>query len=450
MGAIVSMDLEIIPLLYKCDDAMSTIHNDRHADSYYVASAHAAEAHAKLQGNHKCDICVIGAGITGVSAALHLAEQGFSVIVLEARQVGWGASGRSGGQSIVGYNKGFREIAALVGRDDARKLDELGLYAKQLLIDTVTKHDIVCDMKWGHLMMAIKPRHVRALEEYKEELECESACEGLYMLGKAEARNRVGSESYIDALFDPHSGHLHPLNYTLGLARAAQSSGAVIYENSPVTHIQQGNNPVITTPSGTVLCQHVIMCANAYGENLAPGLSKKIMPVGTFIIATEPLGDELAQSVILQDESVVDINFVLNYWRLSADRRLLFGGRVSYSGLVPFDLKQTMGRSMRKIYPQLNDSRIDYAWGGNVAITVNRLPHFGRIDKNIYFAHGFSGHGILLTGLAGKLMAEAVQGTAERFDVFTRIPHMSFPGGAVMRKPALLLSMAYFKLRDLL
>ncbi|HEY9081504.1 FAD-binding oxidoreductase [Magnetovibrio sp.] len=429
---------------------MSTIHNDRHADSYYAASANPAPERAKLEGEVSCDVCVIGAGITGSSAALHLAEQGYNVVVLEGRQVGWGASGRNGGQAIIGYNKGIRDIAGLVGRDDAQKLWDLGLESKKLLTETVEKHNIQCDLKWGHLMMAIKPRQFRELEETKEELETETGYQGLQMLSKAEARDRVGSDKYIGALYDPESGHLHPLNYTLGLAAAAEAAGAKIYENSPATHIQEGAAPVITTPSGSVRCKHVIMCANAYLEKLEPRISSKIMPVGTFIIATEPLDDAMAKSLIRDDEGVVDINFVLNYWRLSADKRMLFGGRVSYSGLVPFDLKATMGNTMRNIYPQLQDARIDYAWGGNVAITVNRLPHFGRVGKNIYFAHGFSGHGVLFTGLAGKLMAEAVQGTAERFDVFTRIPHMSFPGGALMRKPALVAAMAYFKLRDLL
>jgi len=429
---------------------MSTIHNDRHADSYYASSANAAPNRSKLEGEIKCDVCVIGAGITGASAALHLAEQGYNVVLLESHQVGWGASGRSGGQAIIGYNKGFRDIASLVGRDDAQKLWDLGIHSKDLLIETVEKHNIQCDLKWGHLMMAIKPRQMRELEDAKEEMETETGYEGLRILDKTEAHTRVGSEKYIGALYDPGSGHLHPLNYTLGLATAAETAGAKIYENSPATHILEGVEPTITTPSGTVRCQHVIMCANAYLDQLEPGIAKKIMPVGTFIIATEPLSTDLAQSLIRDDEGVVDINFVLNYWRRSADNRMLFGGRVSYSGLAPFDLKQTMGNTMRDIYPQLNNAQVEYAWGGNVAITVNRLPHFGRVGTNIYFAHGFSGHGILFTGLAGKLMAEAVQGTAERFDVFTRIPHMSFPGGALMRKPALVLAMAYFKLRDLL
>ena len=429
---------------------MSTIHNNRHADSYYAASANPAPKRRRLEGDITSDVCVIGAGITGTSAALHLAERGYNVVVLESHKVGWGASGRSGGQAIIGYNKGVRDLYSIVGRDDAKQLWDMGIYSKQLLIETVNKHNIKCDLKWGHLMMAIKNRQVRDLEETKEELETEVGYEGLQLLNREEAFERVGSHKYIGALSDPQSGHLHPLNYTLGIAEAAEKSGAVIYEETPATHIQPGDRPVITTPLGKVTCDHVIMCANAYLDELDSRATKKIMPVGTFIVATEPLDGDLAKSLIRDDEGVVDINFVLNYWRLSAEKRLLFGGRVSYSGIVPFDLKQTMGNSMRKVYPQLKDVRVDYAWGGNVAITVNRLPHFGRAAKNIYFAHGFSGHGILLTGLAGKLMAEAVQGTAERFDVFTRIPHMSFPGGALMRKPALVLSMAYFKLRDML
>lgn len=429
---------------------MSTIHNERHADSYYAASANAAPSRPKLQGEVDCDVCVIGAGITGLTTALHLAERGYRVTVVEANQVGWGASGRSGGQAIVGFNKGIRELQGLVGKDDARKLWDLNMESLSLLTDTIAKHDIQCDWKRGHLHMAIKPRQMRELEEMKDELETEVNYPGLTLLDKAEARQRVGSEKYIGALHDPASGHLHPLNYTLGIAVAAEKAGAKIHERTPATHITQGDHPIITTPEGRVTCTHLILCANAYLDRLEPSIGSKIMPVGTFIVATEPLGDKLARSVIRDDDAVVDINFVLNYWRLSADQRLLFGGRVSYSGLVPFDLKQTMGRTMRDVYPQLKDTAVEYAWGGNVAITVNRLPHFGRIGKNVYYAHGFSGHGIMHTGLAGKLMAEAVQGTAERFDVFTRIPHMSFPGGTLMRKPALVLAMAYFKLRDLL
>jgi gamma-glutamylputrescine oxidase len=429
---------------------MSTIHNDRHADSYYAASANAHPHRATLENDETCDVCIVGAGITGLSAALHLAEQGYSVIVLEAHQVGWGASGRSGGQAIIGFNKGIRYLQNLMGKDDARKLWDINVESLDLLKTAVQRHDIACDLKWGHLHMAIKPRHMRDLVEMKDELETEVGYGGISLLDKSEAHQRVGSEKFIGGLFDPTSGHLHPLNYTLGLAQAVEKMGVHIFEQSPATHIEQGANPVITTPKGQVTCQHLILCANAYLDRLEPSIASKIMPVGTFIIATEPLSDDLAKSVIRNDEAVVDINFVLNYWRLSADKRMLFGGRVSYSGLVPFDLKQTMGRAMTEVYPQLGGTRIDYAWGGNVAITVNRLPQFGRIDKNIYFAHGFSGHGILHTGLAGKLMAEAVQGTAERFDVFARIPHMSFPGGALMRKPALVLAMAYFKLRDLL
>jgi len=419
---------------------MSALYTDGPAESYYAASANPSPSRTALDGDVRCDVCVIGAGITGTSAALHLAEQGYNVVVLENHRVGWGASGRSGGQALIGYNKGFRDIAARVGRDDARALWDLSLQAKDLLVDTVTKHGIECDLKWGYLMMAIKPRQVRELAVLKEEMETETGYEGLSLLDQAQARDRVGSETYRGALSDPGSGHLHPLNYTLGLARAAEDAGAVIYETTPASHIQDGAEPLITTPNGTVHCNHVIMCANAYVGKLVPSIAQKIIPSSSFIIATEPLGDDLAHSVMRDDDCAIDLNHVLNYWRLSADKRLLFGGRV----------KDALGASMRAVYPQLKDSRIDFAWGGSVAMTINQLPHFGRIGTNMYFAHGFSGHGILLAGLAGKLMAQAVQGTAERFDVFARIPHMSLPGGPLMRTPALVLSTLYFKLRDLL
>lgn len=419
---------------------MSALHTDGPAESYYTASANPSPSRVALNGDVRCDVCVIGAGITGTSAALHLAEQGYNVVVLESQRVGWGASGRSGGQALIGYNKGFRSIAARVGRDDARALWDLGLQAKDLLADTVAKHDIECDLKWGYLMMAIKPRQVRELAVLKREMETETGYEGLSLLDQTEARDRVGSETYLGALSDSGSGHLHPLNYTLGLARAAEDAGAVIYETTLATHIQDAAAPLITTPNGSVRCKHVILCANAYVEKLVPSIAQKIIPSSSFIIATEPLGDDLARSVMRDDDCAIDLNHVLNYWRLSADKRLLFGGQA----------RQALGTSMRAIYPQLKDKRIDYAWGGNVALTINQLPHFGRVGTNMYFAHGFSGHGILLAGLAGKLMAQAVQGTAESFDVFARIPHMSLPGGPLMRTPALALSKMYFKLRDLL
>ncbi|TCS63418.1 NAD(P)/FAD-dependent oxidoreductase [Varunaivibrio sulfuroxidans] len=432
---------------------------DVHAPSYYAASASTTTLRPPLKGDVSCDVCVLGAGMTGASAALHLAQKGYKVIVLEARRVGWGASGRSGGQAIVGYNRTLTQIAALVGRDDAQKLWELGRQSQTLLDDLITRHDIDCDLKWGHLHAAVKPRQIRDLEDMKAEHDAVGGdlggdYPGTRLLSREETVQRTGSAHYVGALHDPHSGHLHPLNYTLGLARAGEHAGAAIFEQSPATQItparRAGQKTRIATPGGGVSCDHLILATNAYIEDLQPDIAGKIMPVGTYIIATEPLSAALNDTILPDDDAVADVNFVLNYFRKSADRRMLFGGRVSYSGVAPFNLERTMRRTMAKVYPQLADARIDYAWGGNVAITMNRLPHFGRLANNIYFAHGFSGHGVFLTGLAGQLMADAVAGTAERFDVFTRIPHTRFPGGKFMRMPALVLAMAYYKLRDLL
>ena len=413
---------------------MSALHTSSPALSYYIATTPSAPDRPALSGDVRCDVCVIGAGITGLSTALHLARQGFKVVVLESHTVGWGASGRSGGQALIGYNTGFSDIAARVGRDDARKIWDLGVYAKDLLVDTVREHSIACDLKWGYLMMAIKPRHLNDLARYKDELESVSGYEGLHLFDHVEARARIGSDTFIGGLSDPGSGHLHPLNYTQGLARAAEHSGAVIYETTPASHIQDGPTPHVTTPGGTVACDHVIVGANAYLGNLAPALGRKILPTHSHIVATEPLGDDVARSLIRDDACAIDMNHLLNYWRLSADKRLLFGGHVS-RGKNTSDIKKILGATMRRVYPQLQGRAIDYAWGGRVAVTRNLLPHFGREGKNVYFAQGFSGHGILLAGLAGKLMAGAVQGTAEDFDVFTRIPHAPFPGGALLRTP---------------
>lgn len=431
---------------------MSTLHLAPLSPSYYTATAAPAPKRPVLTGDVRCDVCVIGAGITGLSAALHLARRGYKVAVLESHTVGWGASGRSGGQALIGYNTGFHDIAARVGRDDARKIWDLGVYAKDLLVDTVREHAIACDLKWGYLMLGIKPRHLNDLARYKDDLERVSGYEGLQLFDHVEARARIGSDTYIGGLSDPGSGHLHPLNYTQGLARAAEHAGAVVYESTPANHIQDGPTPRITTPGGTVTCDHLIVGANAYLGDLAPAMGRTILPTHSHIIATEPLGDDVARGLIRDDACAIDMNHVLNYWRLSADKRLLFGGHVG-GGTNTADVKKTLGAAMCRVYPQLHDRAIDYAWGGQVAITRNLLPHFGRTGKagkNVYFAQGFSGHGILLAGLAGKLMAEAVQGTAENFDLFTRIPHAPFPGGALLRTPTRVLSMLYFRLRDFL
>jgi len=417
--------------------------------SYYTASANSSPAYPKLAGDHHCDVCVVGGGMTGTSAALELAERGFKVMLIEGRQIGWGASGRSGGQAIIGYNREPSEIRELVGALDAAKLWQLGQEAMGLLRGRVKQHNIQCDLTDGYYHVAMKDRQDRELSEMLAEYEAVGYL-GCSLHRGDDLRRRIASPRYTSALHDPHSGHLHPLNYTLGLSGAAVAAGAHVHENSPALSIQSGAKPKILTPGGSITCDHVILCANAYVEDLSVAIGDTIMPVGTYIIATERLGEDRARRIISDNAAVADMNFVLNYFRFSADHRMLFGGRVSYSTIAPINIRHAMGRTMGKYFPQLAGCAIDYAWGGNVAITVNRLPHFGRATNNIYFAHGFSGHGVALTGLAGKLMAEVVASTSERFDVFARIPHRKFPGSKLLRTPALVLAMAYYRLLDLL
>lgn len=421
-----------------------------HIPSYYAASAAAVPAHPALAGDLRCDVCVVGGGITGCSAALHLAERGYGVVVLDAERLAWGASGRSGGQVIYGYACDMARLAKLVSQADVRRLWEMSLEGVRLVKERIAQHGIACDWRDGQLHAAIKPRQREELIGFKRLLEEELAYHGLQFLEADALAAQVASPRYLAGLYDSACGHLHPLNYTLGLAGAAQAAGVRIFEGSRVERIERGARPVAVTAGGRVRASHLVLAGNAYMHDLVPSLHRKIMPVGTYIVATRPLGSKRAASLLPTDCAVTDINFVLDYFRRSADHRLLFGGRVSYSTVPPPKLAASMQARMVRVFPQLEGVQIDYAWGGFVDISMNRAPHFGCLDGTLYFAQGFSGHGMALTGLAGRLIAEAVAGTSERFDVFARIPHRDFPGGRLLRTPALVLAMVYYRLRDLL
>lgn len=419
-----------------------------HVDSYYAASASALPDYAALDGEARADVCVVGAGLTGASCALELARRGYRVRVLEACRVGWGASGRSGGQLIFGYSCGEDTLEKLLGLHDARTLWEMSLEALDLVRERVREYDIDCDLAPGHLHAAVKPRHLRELQAWARQLQDRYGYRGVELWDRESLRSRLASERYVGGLYDPNSGHLHPLNYTLGLVQAADRAGVVFHENSRVIRIRSGREPEVITGRGSVRCRHVVLAGNAYLGDLNGRLAARIMPVGTYIGASRPLAPARAEALIRGNFAVADTNFVLDYYRLSADHRMLFGGRVSYSTLEPPHLTTAMARRMLNVFPQLADVAMEFAWGGYVGITRNRAPDFGRIEKNVFYAQGFSGHGVALTGLAGKLMAEAVAGTAERFDLFSRIPHRDFPGGARLRTPALVLAMLWYRLRD--
>lgn len=415
--------------------------------NYYEATRKVELTTQKLDGDLTVDVAIVGGGISGVSAALHLAERGYSVALLEAEHIGWGASGRNGGQVLPGFSASQSVIKSLVGRERSRLLWGMSMEAVDLLHCQIGRFDIPCDPVRGYLHAAIKPRHVRELEGAQEELRELGAPVGRLLTG-GEMRARLDSPKYLAVLEDEISGHIHPLNYTLGLAKAAQAAGARLLTQSRVTKVEPGKTVRLHTARGTVSAGFLLLSGGAYLGGLMAPIAGYIMPAGTYIIATEPRAD--TQALLPGNEAVADLNFVLNYFRRSADGRMLFGGRVSYSTLQPPGLGASMLRRAIEVFPQLRDARVEYLWGGNVDITRNRAPHFGRLAPNILFTQGFSGHGVALTGLAGKLAAEAIAGQAERFDVFAGIPHARFPGGRRFRVPVLLLATTYFRLRDML
>ncbi len=419
-----------------------------HPDSYYAATAATLPEHPPLGGDLSCDVCVVGGGYTGLSAALHLAERSYSVALLEAARIGWGASGRNGGQVNSGLRMGAADLVARVGHGEARRLWNLAEEAKALVRERIARHAIACDYKPGTLAAAVKPAHLAGMAA---EVACLNEAFGYSaarLLSRQEAAAMVATDRYHGGVFDGGAAHLHPLNYALGLARAAAAAGARLFEGSPATAIEAGTETRVRTPQGTVRARFVVLCCNGYLDRLEPRLAAKIMPIANYILATEPLGEARAAALIPGDVAVHDSKFVVDYYRLSADRRLLFGGGETYSAAAPADLKAFVRRHMLRVFPQLADARIDYAWGGRLAITLNRLPHLGRLEPNLFFAHGYSGQGVALAGLAGKLIAEAIAGTAERFDVFARLRHRDFPGGTLLRRPGMVLGMLYYALRD--
>ena len=418
-------------------------------ENYYQASACSEISTTKLQGEHRYDVCVVGGGVTGLSSAIHLAEKGYQVCVLEAQKIGHGASGRNGGQFIFGFGSEMPTVRKLVGESEAKKLWELSLEAIQVTHQLVKKHKIDCDWQWGHVHTAVKARQVNELSDFRDDLMRHYNYDLEWLEGNS-LLEYVASPRYLAGVKDQQSGHLHPLKYTLGLAKAAQEMGVDLFEESPVQNWLGKDEVLLSLPNATLKASYLVLAGNAYLGSLGKKLSQRLMPVGTYMIATEPLGSTRAGQLLPDNSAVADINFVLDYFRLSADQRLLFGGGVSYSTIPPVNVRSYLKKRMLKVFPSLDDVELEYGWGGLVGITMNRMPNFGRLAPNVYLAQGFSGHGVALTGLAGKLMAEVISGTAERFDVMSRVPHLPFPGGPLFRMPALLLGTTWYRLRDLL
>ena len=424
-------------------------------DSYYVATARRDQVFAPLAADTGCDVAVVGGGLAGLSAAIDLRRRGFDVVLLEARELGFGASGRNGGQAIHGLACDPETIERQLGLEAARQVWAMSIEALDLLRQRMAEPDIACEWRSGYLGLATSARKGRALHDWAERTEKVYGY-ALRRIAPAEIGRWIASPRYHSGIHDPRSGHLHPLKYTLGLARAAAAAGVRIHEQTAVRTLVPGARPALRTATGEVRARQILLAGNVYLHGVAPMLEPRIMPVGTYIACSEVLESALAGSLIPSGAAACDTNFVLDYFRPTADRRLLYGGRVSYSTRTPGDLAEGMRRRMVQTFPQLAATRVEYAWGGFVDITLNRAPDFGRLPAvdgagpNVYYLQGFSGHGLALTGLAGRLVAEAMAGDAGRFDIFARLRHRPFPGGARLRTPALVLGMAWYRLRDML
>ncbi len=421
-------------------------------DSFYEASVRRDDPLPALDMDIFADVCVVGGGLSGLCSALELAERGYSVAVLEAQLIGWGASGRNGGQALVGFSSDDA-VESQLSAEDSKRLWNMTVEAMQLMRDRIKKHNIECEFTPGSLCLACSDKKARELDEWVDSLQ-QRYSYSVHSIGSGEIGNWIQSERYKGGVYDANGAHVHPLKYTLGIAAAARAAGVRIFENSPVTGIDRGASPVVRTATGSVRCKFVVLAGNVYlneyGDAVAPELDKRIMSVGTYIVATEPMSKERCDALIKNRASAFDTNFVLDYYRPSEDNRLLFGGRVSYSTATPINLVGSMRRRMLDVFPQLSDLDIPYAWGGFVDISMNRAPDFGRVDKNIYYLQGYSGHGLILTGLAGKVAAEAIAGQSERFDAFGKIKHHNFPNGQVMRTAAQMLGMWYYQLKEML
>lgn len=425
---------------------MQQISAQSHTGSYYAASVNHKTDYPQLRGEHTADVCVIGAGFTGVSTALHLAEKGYKVHIIEANRVGWGASGRNGGQ-IIGGISGEQRMAQELGKQGEKIMWDLRWRGHDIIRQRVEKYQIDCDLKWGYLDVAIKPRHLRSQQREKNYLESYQFPHEVRHLSAAETAELIGTESYIGSLLNMGNGHLHPLNLCVGEALAACSLGATIFEQTPVLRIERGAKARVISEQGSVIADSVVLAGNAY-HLIEPELRNHLAPVNSFIIATEPLNDAQVERYNREDIRVCDPNFILEYFRLTADKRLLFGGRKTYFGSDPEHIKGMLLPKLRKHYPELAKLNIDYAWGGTIGVTVNRVPQLGKLDENIFFSQGYSGHGVNVTHLAGQIMADAVSGTLETMDIFAQVKPISISGLRRLHRPAVSLGMLYYLLKD--
>ena len=418
-----------------------------HAPSYYAATANDHAIRPPLHDEVEADVCIIGAGFTGISAGIELAERGFSVVVLEAVRIGFGASGRNGGQIVNGYSRDLSVIEQRYGAERARALGAMSLEGGNIIRERVDRYGINCHLRDGNVIAAFTQRQLDEMEETRRVWEGHGHT-GLEMLDQAALTDVVATDRYVGGMLDRKGGHIHPLNLVLGEAAALESLGGRIFEHSPAVAVETGSSPSVRTTTGKVRARYVLVCANAYIGRLLPEISGKIMPVSSQIIATEPLGPELASELLPANYCVEDANYVLDYFRRTADDRILYGGGVGYGGSNPQSIEDAIRPHMLRTFPKLAKAGIEFAWTGNFALTLTRIPHVGRLSPTIYFSHGDSGHGVTTTHLLGKILGEAVAGHAGRFDVWASLPYYPFPGGHTFRVPLTVLGSWWYRMRD--
>jgi gamma-glutamylputrescine oxidase len=414
--------------------------------SYYAATATPLDSFPKAKGTISCDVCVVGGGYSGLSAALHLAQSGYDVVLLDAQRVGFGASGRNGGQVGTGQRIGQDDLEGLVDLSQAQALWDLSLESVGLVRGLIAKHNLDCGWFDGIIEADHRARNVPHSHEYADKLRNEYDYHLIRPVGRDEMRSLVGSSAYYGGTLDMGGGHMHPLRFALGLSRAARDAGVRIYERSKVTSVTPDGK--VGTDQAQITAKHVILGCNGYLGALNGHVAQRVMPINNFIAATEPLSDAKARNLIRDNHAVADSKFVINYFRLSEDNRMLFGGGESYGYKFPKDIAKTVRKPMLQIFPQLKDTKIDYAWGGTLGITMNRMPHFARVSDKVLSISGYSGHGVAMATLAGKLAAQAVAGQAEKFDIFSTVPTPRFPGGPRLRAPLLVLAMLWYSMRD--
>jgi len=416
--------------------------------SYYADSANDSPSRAHLQANISADICVIGGGFSGLSSALHLVGKGYRVVLLEASGIGWGASGRNGGQIVNGFSRDLITVEQRYGAEAARAIGEMTLEGGNIIRQLIEKYDIRCDLKAGNVFAAFTSKQMRGLEAIRSNWQ-QHGHQGLELLDGASIRQHANTSLYVGGLLDRQGGHIHPLNLCLGEADAFESLGGCIFEQSAVTGIEpSGDKRLVRTLSGSVSADKVVVCGNAYLGNIVPQISNKIMPVSTQIVTTEILGEDLCGQLMPGHTCIEDSNYMLDYYRMTADHRLLFGGGSTYGGGEPANIIAKLRPHLERIFPQLKGIGIEYAWSGNFALTMTRIPHFGVIDNNIFFIHGYSGHGVTASHLAGKLISEVIDGHAERFNHFSQLPFYSLPGGRLFRIPLSVIGSWWYIARD--